>query len=54
MQAEPLQPGRTAAHVAAAPILTLDAVSKHFGALKALNELSFDIQRGEILARLRR
>ena len=49
MQAEPLQSGRTAAQVAAAPILVLEAVSKQFGALKALNDLSFDIRRGEIL-----
>lgn len=49
MQAEPLHSGRTAAPVAAAPIMTLTGVSKRFGTLKALNDLSFDIQSGEIL-----
>jgi branched-chain amino acid transport system ATP-binding protein len=49
MHAEPLQRGRTAAPVAAAPIMTLAGVSKRFGTLKALNDLSFDIQGGEIL-----
>lgn len=49
MQAGPLQTGRTAAPAAAAPIMTLAGVSKRFGTLKALNDLSFDIQGGEIL-----
>lgn len=49
MQAEPLHSGRTAAPAAAVPIMTLAGVSKRFGNLKALNDLSFDIQGGEIL-----
>lgn len=34
---------------AAAPIMALSHVSKIFGTLKALNDLSFDIKNGEIL-----
>lgn len=49
MQAESLHSGRTAAQVAAVPIMTLDKVSKQFGNLKALDGLSFDISSGEIL-----
>jgi branched-chain amino acid transport system ATP-binding protein len=49
MQAEPLHSGRAAAPVAAAPIMALKGVSKRFGNLKALDELSFDISGGEIL-----
>lgn len=33
----------------AAPLLSLTGVSKHFGALAAVNNLSFEVRRGEVL-----
>jgi branched-chain amino acid transport system ATP-binding protein len=42
--------GRPAAEVAAAgPLMLLEHVSRRFGTLKALDDLSFDIRSGEIL-----
>jgi branched-chain amino acid transport system ATP-binding protein len=35
--------------VAGAPLLSCSAVSKHFGALAAVNNLSFDVMPGEVL-----
>ncbi len=32
------------------PILTLSGVTKHFGGLKAVNDVSFDVREGEILS----
>lgn len=49
MQAEAQHSERTAAPVAAAPIMSLNTVSKQFGNLRALDDLSFDIENGEIL-----
>lgn len=49
MREQSVQTGHAAAPVAAAPIMSLDNVSKHFGVLKALDGLSFDINNGEIL-----
>lgn len=50
MREQSVQTGQAAARIAAAqPILSLENVSKRFGALKALDDLSFDIGRGEIL-----
>ncbi len=39
----------TVATSAAGPILTVEHVSRRFGSLMALNDLSFEIMRGEIL-----
>lgn len=50
MQGNATITGRVAAQVAAAPpVMSLDHVSRRFGALKALDDLSFDIRGGEIL-----
>jgi branched-chain amino acid transport system ATP-binding protein len=49
MQANTIDIGRAAEPQAAPPIMSLERVSRHFGALKALDELSFDIRQGEIL-----
>lgn len=50
MQEDSMQTVHAAAQNAAAPpIMALSHVGKQFGALKALNDLSFDIRRGEIL-----
>lgn len=49
MQANAIEKGRAAAQAAASPIMTLENVSRRFGALKALDGLSFDIKDGEIL-----
>jgi D-xylose transport system ATP-binding protein len=35
-----------------APLLRLEAVSKHFGAIEALRDVSFDVDRGEVVALL--
>src|SRR5258708_12019508 len=34
------------------PLLRLDAITKHFGAIEALRGVSFDVNRGEVLALL--
>ena len=34
------------------PLLRLDAISKHFGAIEALRGVSFDVNRGEVVALL--
>jgi D-xylose transport system ATP-binding protein len=34
------------------PLLRLDAISKHFGAIEALSGVSFDVHRGEVVALL--
>ena len=49
MQANATQAGRAAVHEAAPPIMSLEHVSRRFGALKALDGLSFAINSGEIL-----
>jgi branched-chain amino acid transport system ATP-binding protein len=49
MQANATQEGRATAPVVALPIMSLERVSRRFGALKALDDLSFDIRDGEIL-----
>jgi branched-chain amino acid transport system ATP-binding protein len=49
MQADALKADGAARHAAAPPIMSLRQVSRRFGALKALDELSFDIENGEIL-----
>jgi D-xylose transport system ATP-binding protein len=36
----------------APPLLRLDAITKHFGAIEALRGVSFDVNRGEVLALL--
>ena len=36
----------------ARPLLRLDAITKHFGAIEALRGVSFDVNRGEVLALL--
>src|SRR5262245_1865999 len=36
----------------AAPLLRLDQITKHFGAIEALRGVSFDVNRGEVLALL--
>ncbi len=41
--------GSTAATVAADAIMAVEHVSRRFGSLMALNDLSFEIERGEIL-----
>jgi branched-chain amino acid transport system ATP-binding protein len=41
--------GAVAQRAQAPPIMSLDHVSRHFGALKALDDLTFDIGEGEIL-----
>jgi branched-chain amino acid transport system ATP-binding protein len=48
MQAHAMHSGGAAAQPAA-PIMSLHQVSRRFGALKALDDLSFDIMSGEIL-----
>jgi branched-chain amino acid transport system ATP-binding protein len=48
MQGNALKAG-AARHAAAPPIMSLKQVSRRFGALKALDDLSFDIESGEIL-----
>ncbi len=35
-----------------APLLRLDTISKHFGAIEALSGVSFDVDRGEVVALL--
>jgi D-xylose transport system ATP-binding protein len=35
-----------------APLLRLDGITKHFGAIQALRGVSFDVQRGEVVALL--
>ena len=49
MQANAIEIGRAADPLAAPPIMSLERVSRRFGALKALDGLSFDIRPGEIL-----
>src|SRR5882757_2710116 len=34
------------------PLLRLDGITKHFGAIEALRGVSFDVRRGEVLALL--
>src|SRR6476619_2442903 len=34
------------------PLLRLDAITKHFGAIEALRGVSFDVERGEVVALL--
>jgi branched-chain amino acid transport system ATP-binding protein len=41
--------GAVAQPAQAPPIMSLDHVGRHFGALKALDDLTFDIRQGEIL-----
>jgi len=36
----------------AVPLLRLDGISKHFGAIEALRGVSFDVRRGEVVALL--
>jgi branched-chain amino acid transport system ATP-binding protein len=49
MRESAMQAGRSAVDAAGSPIMALDHVSRRFGVLKALDDLSFDIRRGEIL-----
>jgi branched-chain amino acid transport system ATP-binding protein len=50
MQRNAIKAGSIEAQAAAAPpIMSLDHVGRRFGTLKALDDLSFDIRRGEIL-----
>jgi branched-chain amino acid transport system ATP-binding protein len=49
MQANALKADGAALDAAAPPIMSLREVSRRFGALKALYDLSFDIESGEIL-----
>ncbi len=34
------------------PLLRLENISKHFGAIEALSDVSFDVNRGEVVALL--
>src|SRR5688572_31124104 len=43
---------RTSDVASGTPLLRLDGISKHFGAIEALRGISFDIARGEVVALL--
>jgi D-xylose transport system ATP-binding protein len=43
---------RTSDVASGTPLLRLDGISKHFGAIEALSGVSFDVHRGEVVALL--
>jgi D-xylose transport system ATP-binding protein len=46
----PVVAGREGGHVAATPLLRLESISKRFGAVRALSDVDFECDTGEVVA----